>query len=462
MDEQYSEAFLILRDNVSPDHPGILIMKNILVVDNDQLILEFMKDLLSSEGHQVITAGDGLSALDVLKAYLPDVIFVDLVMPRIDGKTFLRIIRSMDKLRDTFCVIISSTVVEEAIDITNMGANLCIAKGPFNEMAGHVLDALDKSDLATLPSAQIIGVDDSYPKTATKELLSINRHFEDVLDRLTEGILEITSGGRIVYANHTAQFLIDIPEEHLLGRDFAGILAEDDQQRITELMKVTDGRLQRATEKSPVCLKNRLVTLDMVPIDREGSAILIVDDVTEQRKAEKTLRESEKKYRELSIKDELTGLYNSRYFYSQLEGEVARSERYGSPLTLLLLDLDNFKSYNDTYGHLEGDRLLRNFGENIEKSVRKPDSAYRYGGDEFTVILPETEAQEALHVANRVKKEFEVQSSSINLEGKMFLTVSIGVTQYLKGEGISDFVSRTDKNMYTAKSQGKDGIFCSK
>ena len=186
----------------------------------------------------------------------------------------------MDKLRDTFCVIISSTVVEEAIDITNMGANLCIAKGPFDEMAGHVLDALDKSDLATLPSAQIIGVDDSYPKTATNELLSINRHFEDVLDRLTEGILEITSGGRIVYANHTAQFLIDIPEEHLLGRDFAGILAEDDQQRITELMKVTDGRLQRATEKSPVCLKNRFVTLDMVPIDREGSAILIVDDVT--------------------------------------------------------------------------------------------------------------------------------------------------------------------------------------
>jgi len=198
MDEQYSEAFLISRDNASPDHPGILIMKNILVVDNDQLILEFMKDLLSSEGHQVITAGDGLSALDVLKAYLPDVIFVDLVMPRIDGKTFLRIIRSMDKLRDTFCVIISSTVVEEAIDITNMGANLCIAKGPFNEMAGHVLDALDKSDLATLPSAQIIGVDDSYPKTATKELLSINRHFEDVLNRLTEGILEITLGGRIV------------------------------------------------------------------------------------------------------------------------------------------------------------------------------------------------------------------------------------------------------------------------
>ena len=78
----------------------------------------------------------------------------------------------------------------------------------------------------------------------------------------------------------------------------------------------------------------------------------------------------ESKYRELSIKDDLTGLYNSRYFFSQLKEEVERSERYGSPLTLLLLDLDNFKSYNDTYGHLEGDRLLTNFGKIFEKSVR--------------------------------------------------------------------------------------------
>ena len=453
---------MISRGNVCSDHPEILIMKNILAVDNDQFILEFMKDLLSGEGHQVLTAVDGLSALDVLKDYVPDVIFVDLVMPRIDGKALLRIIRSMDKLRDTFCVIVSSTIFEGESGITDLGANLCIAKGPFNEMARHVLDALDQSDLQALPSAQIIGVDDSYPKAATEELLSINRHFEDVLDRLTEGILEITSGGRVVYANHTAQFLIDIPQERLLGSDFAGILSEADAQRIPDLMKMTDGRLQRTTWKSPVCLKNRQVTLDMVPIDREGSAILIIDDVTEKKKAEETLRESESKYRELSIKDDLTGLYNSRYFFSQLKEEVERSERYGSPLTLLLLDLDNFKSYNDTYGHLEGDRLLTNFGKILEKSVRQPDSAYRYGGDEFTVILPETEAQEALHVTNRIKKEFEIQSSSINLEGKGSLTVSIGMTQYIKGEGISAFMSRTDKNMYTAKRQRKEGTSCSK
>ena len=155
------KIFFISRGNVCPDHQGILIMKNILAVDDDQIILEFMKDLLSSEGHQVLTAVDGLFALDVLKDYVPDVIFVDLVMPRIDGKALLRIIRSMDKLRDTFCVIVSSTIFEGELGITDMGANLCIAKGPFNEMAKHVLDALEQSDLQTLPSAQIIGVDDS-------------------------------------------------------------------------------------------------------------------------------------------------------------------------------------------------------------------------------------------------------------------------------------------------------------
>ena len=95
---------------------------------------------------------------------------------------------------------------------------------------------------------------------------------------------------------------------------------------------------------------------------------------------EKELEESENKYRELSIIDDLTQLYNSRCFYVHLKNEIDRSNRYGQPLTLLLLDLDNFKAFNDTYGHVEGDQVLLRLGQVVKRCLRKTDSVYRYGG----------------------------------------------------------------------------------
>ena len=101
------------------------------------------------------------------------------------------------------------------------------------------------------------------------------------------------------------------------------------------------------------------------------------------------------KLQKLAITDGLTKLYNSRSFYSQLELEVDRFNRYRHPLSLLLLDIDHFKNYNDTYGHLEGDKVLVRFSQIIKSCLRANDSAYRYGGEEFTVILPETGGEKA-------------------------------------------------------------------
>jgi diguanylate cyclase (GGDEF)-like protein len=106
------------------------------------------------------------------------------------------------------------------------------------------------------------------------------------------------------------------------------------------------------------------------------------------------LRESERRYQELSIVDDLTQLYNSRHFYAQLEKEIERSNRYEQPLTLLLLDLDKFKDFNDTYGHVEGDEVLLRLATVIKRCLRETDSAYRYGGEEFTIILPMTSSEE--------------------------------------------------------------------
>ena len=164
------------------------------------------------------------------------------------------------------------------------------------------------------------------------------------------------------------------------------------------------------------------------------------------------------KLEKLAITDGLTKLYNLRHFYNQLEIEIDRSNRYGHILALLLLDIDHFKVYNDTYGHLEGDKVLIRLGQIIKSCLRTMDSAYRYGGEEFTIILPETTGEEANNVANRLKTAVELECF-LPEPGKIYtITISIGVTEYSKSEQISEFILRADKAMYKSKAKGRNRI----
>ncbi|MBR9980463.1 MAG: diguanylate cyclase, partial [Desulfatitalea sp.] len=167
------------------------------------------------------------------------------------------------------------------------------------------------------------------------------------------------------------------------------------------------------------------------------------------------------KLKRLSITDGLTQLYNSRYFYNQLKIEIDRTSRYQRPLSLLLLDIDNFKDYNDNYGHLEGDKVLVRLGQVIRSCLRKMDSAYRYGGEEFTVILPETEGDEAATVAERIRSA--VQADRFYPKGEdnpLSITVSVGVTEFHRPEEIALFVQRADKAMYQSKQAGRNRVSC--
>ena len=162
---------------------------------------------------------------------------------------------------------------------------------------------------------------------------------------------------------------------------------------------------------------------------------------------------------ELSITDGLTKLYNSRHFYAQLKAETERARRYDHPLSLLMLDIDNFKNFNDTFGHLEGDRVLMKLGQVITRCLRKTDSGYRYGGEEFTLILPETKGEAAIALAERIREEFEAEVFTPGHEKKINKTISVGVTEYIQEEALSDFLRRVDEGMYTAKKQGKNRVY---
>jgi diguanylate cyclase (GGDEF)-like protein len=164
------------------------------------------------------------------------------------------------------------------------------------------------------------------------------------------------------------------------------------------------------------------------------------------------------KLQKLAITDGLTKLYNSRSFYTQLELEVDRFNRYKHPLALLLLDIDNFKEYNDSYGHLEGDKVLVRFSQIIKTCLRANDSAYRYGGEEFTVILPETTGDEAKTVAQRIRASLEAEKYK-PVPGKVArITISIGVTQCYPKEELSTFIRRADKAMYLSKENGRNRV----
>jgi diguanylate cyclase (GGDEF)-like protein len=182
---------------------------------------------------------------------------------------------------------------------------------------------------------------------------------------------------------------------------------------------------------------------------------------SERKRAEEALRDSEKRYRELSIVDDLTQLYNSRHFYHQLKMEINRADRYGQPLTvLLLLDLDDFKRFNDTYGHIEGDLVLLRLGQVVKRFLRQTDSAYRYGGEEFTILLPMTTSEAGAVIAERIRTEFKKETFSPAPGQDVHVTVSIGLAQYKTKEEMKAFVHRVDQLMYLGKKNGKDRVCC--
>ena len=163
-----------------------------------------------------------------------------------------------------------------------------------------------------------------------------------------------------------------------------------------------------------------------------------------------------KELQEMAITDHLTQLYNSRHFYNQLDIEIDRSRRYDRPLSLLFLDIDFFKQYNDIFGHLEGDNVLIGLGQVIKSCLRTMDTAYRYGGEEFTIILPETSCEEAAIVADRIRTSVEAECLSPEPEKLATVTISIGITEYFSDERISLFVQRADNAMYISKQKGRN------
>lgn len=161
------------------------------------------------------------------------------------------------------------------------------------------------------------------------------------------------------------------------------------------------------------------------------------------------------KTRELSMTDELTGLYNRRHFYDRLEAEVSRTQRYGHSFALAILDLDGFKQHNDKFGHSSGDAVLKSLAQTLKSALRKMDTAFRYGGDEFAIILPSTDAERASGIVDRIRSEWSRVPKPGNVALETPLGFSAGIAQFPENaETVDGLVFLADTALYRSKKEG--------
>lgn len=307
-------------------------------------------------------------------------------------------------------------------------------------------------------------------KYVEKELQESERRYHSLFENMLEGfayckMLFDDNGHPVdfVYLDVNSAFVSSIGAENVVGKKgtevFPGI-----KELHPELIE-TYGRVAMTgkAEKFNFEFKPAGIWLSISVYSTEREYFVAVfENISERKKVEKELIESEKRYKALSITDSLTKLFNSRHFFSQLRYEVERTDRYNPPLSLILLDVDDFKKYNDQYGHLEGDKVLAVLADAIRENLRHIDTAYRYGGEEFTVLLPETECGKALIVAERIRKSFENSILHPLKELDVHKTISVGVGQYIPNEQESSFLERVDMGMYRAKELGKNRVCLAK
>jgi len=278
---------------------------------------------------------------------------------------------------------------------------------------------------------------------------------KDFLNRLVEAtnalIVIVDTVGKVTYINEKGTRILERKKEEIVGKSWLKHLAPEEwavygHEVFKKLQKrelpghyihtlSRENGAQRALSCNTFLLQENKG--DMVGL------LCVAQDIT-------GIEEAKRELKRLIYTDYLTGLYNTRYLYKKIEEETEKSKRYKDAFSLLYVDIDNFKHHNDVYGHRAGDQLLQKFSEILNSQLRERDFAFRYGGEEFIVLLPQTGEEKAWEVAVGLRRNVE-QQLSLN-HG---ITVSIGVAQYQPGK---DVIEQADQAMYRAKREEKNKV----
>lgn len=439
--------------------------ENVLLVDNHPVMLKYAADLLEKNNYSVKTADDGLVALDMLQEFRPDYIFVDLIMPNIDGASLCRILRKMPELNDVPIFVLSAIAAEEACNIEELGVNACIAKGPLAEMGENILTALDLSENLMHSDIEmpVFGLENLYPRGITEELLVIKRHFEIMLESISDGILEINAEGRIIFANSAASTYFSLSREQLLGNDFIELFTEKNRPLVSSILAGEAAASPTEAQMPQFEQNGKFINMKAIAAGSAGDKkIVVLNDVTAYEKARLAIVKANEELEILAKMDGLTQIANRRAFDDQLNLEWRRMIREDGEMCIMLCDVDHFKDFNDRHGHMAGDELLRAVAQVVANNAQRPgDLAARYGGDEFALILPNTPLEGAEYIAQKIldrSRDLELFESPSTL--KASVTLSIGICHSVPSKDISPdrLLSTADAALYEAKNSGRNCI----
>lgn len=296
-------------------------------------------------------------------------------------------------------------------------------------------------------------------KAAHREIESTKKYLEGLINSSTDAIIATDRGGSVVLFNTGAEALLGFKREEIIGQSVTALYnSEEFAKGVMRHMRQGGGKV--------TAFETLLKTRDDKLIPVLLSASILYNEEGEETGTvgfSKDLRERKEiefRLEELATTDPLTGLYNRNYFTSKLEEEFQRAVRYDYPLSLMILDIDYFKSVNDTYGHNAGDAYLRALSELVSNTVRRVDTTARYGGEELVVILPHTKHEDAMVVAERLRQK--VEDLMVHFDGNnISRTVSIGVTTHpeVGAEDADDLLKVADSALYVAKGKGRNFVF---
>jgi two-component system, sensor histidine kinase PdtaS len=279
-------------------------MQKILVVDNNPVALKYMESFLSKNEYNVKTAENGLIALDLLKEYIPDIIFVDLIMPYIQGDLLVSILRRNKELSKSYIIILSGVAAEVELDYLAMGADACIAKGPFSSMSKHIISTLNLllDDGNKHKYKDVFGLEGVYKRSITKELMIEKLHGDVILQSISDSIVELSMDLRIVYMNNAALGFLHLNETNIIASNIQDqISSEWYEQLVLYLNKVKAYPLSEPIElhRDENCFLLKAKYLDS---SNNKSIILIIKDISSQKQREEYLK-TKLSERELMIKE---------------------------------------------------------------------------------------------------------------------------------------------------------------
>jgi two-component system, cell cycle response regulator len=447
----------------------------VLVVDDILANVKLLEARLSAEYFEVLTACNGREALDILARERVDVVLLDVMMPGMDGYEVCRRIKTEPKTQHIPVVMV--TALDQASDRVqglDAGADDFLSK-PVDDVA-LVTRVKNLARLKVLNDEMLI-------RASTSQQMGIGQ----------PGLVnwsEAGAGGRIMIVDdqpRSAQRMYDAlaavhhPEISADAQSALALLTENDYDCliVSLSMQTSDGlRLCsqiRALERRrhlPIIIvmepgddARLLRGLDMGvndyltrPLDRNEALARVRTQVTRKRYTD-VLRNSIEQSVEMAITDGLTGLHNRRYMETHLKALVEKTGVTGRPLSVLVADIDFFKRINDTYGHDAGDTVLREFAARFRRNTRGIDLACRMGGEEFVIIMPDTEITRAFQVAERLRACIAAEPFHINAETRIRVTASVGLaTVERRGDTPESLFKRADQALYAAKRDGRNRV----